>query len=82
MGNYVRILEEVEAVRATESNIEELRKLSSNIQKITPIHGKNIYYIVYGVCGVLWEGDWLIRHKSGRLEVKSNSNFLLEYEPK
>lgn len=82
MGNYVRIIEEVEAVRATESNIEELRKLSSNIQKITPIHGKNIYYIVYGVCGVLWEGDWLIRHKSGRLEVKSNSNFLMEYEPK
>ncbi len=82
MGNYVRILEEVEAVRATESNIEELRKLSSKVQKITPIRGKNSYYIVYGICEVLWEGDWLIRHKSGRLEIKSNRNFLMEYEPK
>ena len=33
MGNYVRILEEVEAVRATEDNIEELRKLSTKVIK-------------------------------------------------
>ena len=82
MGNYVRILEEVEAVRATETNIEDLRKLSSNVQRITPTLGKPSYYIVSGLNEVVWVGDWLIKHKSGRLEVKSNGNFLMEYEPK
>lgn len=82
MGNYVRILEEVEAVRATETNIEELRKLSSDVQRITPTIGKPSYYIARGLNEVVWVGDWLIRHKAGRLEVKSNNIFLMEYEPK
>lgn len=83
MGNYVRILEEVEAVRATEDNIEELRKLSTKVLKIKPTHGKQSYYIVNGLQNrVVWVGDWLIRHESGRLEVKSNKIFLMEYESK
>lgn len=82
MGNYVRILEEVEAVRATETNIEELRKLSSDVQRITPTIGKPSYYIVRGLNEVVWVGDWLITHKDGRLEVKSNNIFLMEYESK
>lgn len=36
MGNYVRILEEVEAVQATETNIEELRRLGGAVKKVNP----------------------------------------------
>ena len=82
MGNYVRILEEVEAVRATETNIEELRKLAGDVRKIEPYPENYSYYEVPGLMEALWVGYWLIKHKSGRLEAKSNKLFLMEYEQK
>lgn len=81
MGNYVRKLEEVQAVRAKENNINEIEKIAGKVQKITPTHGKESYYIV-GLPQVLWVGDWLIKHSSGRLEILSNAKFLQEYEIK
>lgn len=83
MGNYVRILEEVEAVQATETNIEELKKLGgAGITKTTTSWDKSSYYIIPGINIVLWVGSWLIKHPSGRLEVKSSQLFHREYEPK
>ena len=82
MGRYVRILEEVEAVQATESNIEELRKLGGAVKKVKPYENQPGYYTVPGVNIVLWVGSWLIKHPSGRLEVKSSQLFHREYEPK
>ena len=83
MGNYVRILEEVEAVQATESNIEELKKLGgAGIRKIQAAWDKSSYYTIPGVNIVLWVGSWLIKHPSGMLEVKSSQLFHREYEPK
>ena len=83
MGNYVRILEEVEAVQATETNIEELRKLGgAGIKKTKTAWDNSSYYIIPGINIVLWVGSWLIKHPSGRLEVKSSQLFHREYEPK
>lgn len=82
MGNYVRILEEVEAVQASETNIEELRRLGGAVKKVKPNENQPGYYTVPGVNIVLWVGSWLIKHPSGRLEVKSSQLFHREYEPK
>ena len=82
MGRYVRILEEVEAVQATESNIEELRELGGAVKKVKPHENQPGYYTIPGVNIVLWVGSWLIKHPSGRLEVKSSQLFHREYEPK
>ena len=82
MGKYVRIIEEVEAIQATESNLEELRILGGAVKKIQPIPDSPSYYTVPGVNIVLWVGSWLIKHPSGRLEVKSSQLFHREYEPK
>lgn len=83
MGNYVRILEEVEAVQATETNIEELKKLGGEgIKRVRASYDTSSYYTVPGVNIVLWVGSWLIKHPSGRLEVKSSQLFHREYEPK
>ena len=82
MGHYVRILEEVEAVQATESKIKELRKLGGAVKKVNPNLKQPGYYTVPGVNIVLWVGSWLIKHPSGRLEVKSSQLFHREYEPK
>ena len=82
MGNYVRILGEVEAVQATETNIEELRRLGRAVKKVKPNENQPGYYTVPGVNIVLLVGSWLIKHPSGRLEVKSSQLFHREYEPK
>jgi hypothetical protein len=82
MGRYARILEEVEAVQATENNIEELRKLGGAVKKVKQKDNHPGYYTVPGVNIVLWVGSWLIKHPSGRLEVKSSQLFHREYEPK
>lgn len=84
MGNYVRILEEVEAVRATEDNLEEIKKLAGKeVVKRKPYPKlPGFYYIIHGVEEALCVGQWLIKHQSGRLEVKINKIFLMEYEPK
>ena len=83
MGNYVRILEEVEAVQATETNLEELKKLGgAGVKKVQTAWDKSIYYTIPGINIVLWVGSWLIKHPSGRLEVKSSQLFHREYEPK
>lgn len=83
MGNYVRILQEVEAVQATENNIEELKKLGGEgIKKVQTAWDNSSYYIIPGINIVLWVGSWLIKHPSGRLEVKSSQLFHREYEPK
>ena len=83
MGNYVRILEEVEAVQATETNIEELRKLGGlGVKKVIPDRNSASYYTIPGVNIVLWVGSWLIKHPSGMLEIKSSQLFHREYEPK
>ena len=78
MGNYVRILEEVEAVRATEDNLEEIKKLAGKAEKRKSFPNIPGYYMIHGVVEALCVGDWLIKHKSGRLEVKSNKMFLME----
>ena len=80
---YCRVLEEVEAVQATETNLSELRSLAVNVKKIE----KNAelptsYYTIPGINIVLWVGSWLIKHPSGRLEVKSSQLFHRDYEPK
>lgn len=80
MGNYVRILEEVEAVRATEDNLEEIQNLVG--KPVWKCPDTPSYYLIYGVTEALIKGDWIIKHNSGRLEVKSNKMFLKEYEPK
>lgn len=84
MGNYVRILEEVEAVRATGDNLEEIKKLAGKEAVKRESYPKlpGHYYIIHGVAEALCVGQWLIKHKSGWLEVKSNKMFLKEYEPK
>ena len=83
MGNYVRLLEEIEAVQATETNIEELKKLGGEgIKKTKTAWDNSSYYIIPGINIVLWVGSWLIKHPSGRLEVKSSQLFHREYEPK
>ena len=82
MGKYVRILNEVEAVRATETNIEELKKIASGVKKVTPECYSSSYYRIVGLPIVLWVGQWLLKHPSGRLEIKSDWEFRNEYEPK
>lgn len=83
MGNYVRILEEVEAVRATEDNLEEIKKLAGKEVEKRKLYPKLPgYYIIPGVLEALCVGQWLIKHESGRLEVKINKIFQMEYEPK
>lgn len=80
---YCRILEEVEAVQATEDNLNELREMAGDVKKIAKnAERKTSYYTVPGVNVVLWVGSWLIKHPSGRLEVKSSQLFHREYEPK
>lgn len=82
MGKYVKIQEEVEAVQATSDNLEELRRIGGAVRKVQPTKERVVYYTIPGVNVVLWEGSWLIKHESGRLEVKSNWMFHMEYEPK
>lgn len=82
MGKYVRILNEVEAVRATETNIEKLKKIASGVKKVTPECYSSSYYRIVGLPIVLWVGQWLLKHPSGRLEIKSDWEFRNEYEPK
>lgn len=83
---YCRILEEVEAVQATIHNLEELRIFAGDVKKVPHISESMLritcYYIIPGVDEVLWAGDFLIKHPSGRLEVKSRQLFHREYEPK
>ena len=82
---YCRVLEEVEveAVQATETNLSELRSLSGDVKKIEKnAERPTSYYTISGVNIVLWVGSWLIKHPSGRLEVKSSQLFHREYEPK
>lgn len=80
---YCRVLEEVEAVQATETNLSELRSLAGDVKKIEKnAERPTIYYAIPGINIVLWVGSWLIKHPSGRLEVKSSQLFHREYEPK
>lgn len=80
---YCRVLEEVEAVQATESNLEELRKFAGDVRKVERGEIRPVsYYTVPGVNIVLWVGSWLIKHPSGRLEIKSSQMFHREYESK
>lgn len=80
---YCRVLEEVEAVQATETNLSELRSLAGDVKKIEKNEERPIsYYTIPGINIVLWVGSWLIKHPSGRLEVKSSQLFHREYEPK
>ena len=80
---YCRVLEEVEAVQATERNLSELRSLAGDVKKIEKNSERpTSYYTIPGVNIVLWVGSWLIKHPSGRLEVKSSQLFHREYEPK
>lgn len=80
---YCRILEEVEAVQATENNLSELRNFAGDVNKVEKGNGRmTSYYTIPGVNVVLWIGRWLIKHPSGRLEVKSSQLFHREYEPK
>lgn len=80
---YCRVLEEVEAVQATESNLSELRSFAGDVKKVGKGNGRmTSYYTIPGVNVVLWVGSWLIKHPSGRLEVKSSQLFHREYEPK
>ena len=80
---YCRVLEEVEAVQATETNLSELRSLAVDVKKIEK-HAERptSYQTIPGINIVLWVGSWLIKHPSGRLEVKSSQLFHREYEPK
>ena len=82
MGKYVRILNEVEAVRATETNIKELKKLANGVKKVSPEYISSSYYRIVGLPQILWVGQWLLKHPSGRLEIKSDWEFRNEYEPK
>lgn len=82
MGKYVRILNEVEAVRATETNIEELKKLANGVRKVSPEYNSLSYYSIVGLPHVLLVGHWLLKHTSGKLEIKSDWEFKKEYEPK
>lgn len=80
---YCRILEEVEAVQATEHNLKELRDFAGDVKKVErDSPSLTSYYTVPGINIVLWVGSWLIKHPSGRLEVKSSQLFHREYEPK
>ena len=80
---YCRVLEEVEAVQATETNLSELRSLAGGVKKIEKNKERpTSYYTIPGINIVVWVGSWLIKHPSGRLEVKSSQLFHREYEPK
>lgn len=80
---YCRVIEEVEAVQATETNLNELRNLAGDVKKIEKnAERPTSYYTIPGMNFVLWVGCWLIKHPSGRLEFKSNQLFHREYEPK
>lgn len=80
---YVRILHEVEAMQATEENLQVLRDFAGDVRRIgCSSEALPCYYTIPGVDVVLWAGDWLIKHPNGRLEVKSNQLFHQEYEPK
>lgn len=77
---YCRVLEEVYAIQAGFDNANELQEL---IGKNVKRYGKDIiYYEIDGINRVLWKGEWLIKHRDGRLEMKSDSLFKIEYEPK
>lgn len=80
---YVRILQEVEAIQATEDNLKELREMAGDVRKVK---GREpdapSYYTIPGINVVLWVGSWLIKYPNGRLEIKSSQLFHREYEPK
>lgn len=77
---YVRILQEVEAIQAKKSNLEELRAFAGDV-KIIDFCACKKCYDVPGVANYLFIGDWLIKH-NGQMEVMSNQEFKKEYEPK
>lgn len=80
---YCKILEEVEAIQATEDNLLELRDFAGDVIKVEKGDGRPTgYYMVTGLVVVLWVGSWLVKHQSGRLEIKSSQSFHREYEPK
>lgn len=80
---YCKILEEVEAIQATEDNLLELRDFAGDVIKVEKGDGRPTgYYMVPGHVVVLWVGSWLIKHNNGRLEIKSSQSFHREYEPK
>lgn len=81
---YCKILEEVEAVQAKGDNLEELRAIGGDVKAVMTVNeeSKVYYYTVPACIEVLWIGGWLIKHKNGRLEIKSNRLFNQEYEPK
>ena len=82
MPKYVKTLEEVEAVQAKENNIEELRKIAPGIQQFKKKGTSATFYTIPGFIPCIWAGSWLIKHESGRLEVKGSQLFFREYEPK
>lgn len=81
MKKYCRILEEVEAIQATDSNLEELRDFAGDVKKVI-IDKRTCCYTIPGVYAALWPGEWLIKHHSGRLEINDNDEFSRDYELK
>lgn len=79
MGKYVRILEEVTAVRAKSDNLEEIKSLAGKAQRV---HDQCGTFYDVGLLSVLWKGDWLVKHEDGRLGVMTNESFRAMYEPK
>ena len=80
---YCKILEEVEAIQATEDNLLELRDFAGDVTKVEKGDGRPTgYYMVPDLVVVLWVGSWLVKHNNGRLEIKSSQSFHREYEPK
>lgn len=79
MGKYVRIVEEVTAVRAKSENADELKQLAKKVLRVHDHFGT--YYDV-GLMSVVWKGDWLVKHQDGRLEVMTDTEFKSIYQPK
>lgn len=82
MGKYVRKLEEVEAVRATETNWEELKEFAG--VRVNYYHhtlGKPFYY-VEGHGRMLVVGYYMVKHEDGRVQIMTEEEFDDMYEPK
>lgn len=58
MKKYCRILEEVEAIQATDSNLEELRDFAGGVKKIV-IDKQTCCYDIPGVYVSLWPVECL-----------------------
>lgn len=79
MGKYVRILEEVTAVRAKSDNLEEIKSLAGKAQRV---HDQCGTFYDVGLLSVVWKGDWLVKHEDGKLGVMTDESFRSMYEPK